>query len=111
MRADRLVGILLMLQRRGRVTAGEVAEEFEVSERTARRDLDALGAAGLPVYPVVGRGGGWRLLGEGRTDLSGLSAQEVQALFAVMGPQGHATREVRSALPEAGMTGVTAGGS
>lgn len=87
-----------MLQRRGRVTAGEVAEEFEVSERTARRDLDALGAAGLPVYPVVGRGGGWRLLGEGRTDLSGLSAQEVQALFAVMGPQGQATREVRSAL-------------
>ena len=48
MRADRLVAILLMLQTRGQVTAAEVATELEVSERTARRDLDSLGVAGLP---------------------------------------------------------------
>ena len=69
MRADRLVATLLLLQTRGQVTAAEVAEELEVSERTARRDLEALGTAGLPIYSVQGRGGGWRLAGGGRTDL------------------------------------------
>ena len=65
-RADRLVAVLLLLQARGRVTAAEVAEELEVSERTARRDLEALGMAGLPVYSRQGRNGGWQLLGGGR---------------------------------------------
>ncbi len=63
MRADRLVATLLLLQSRGQVTAAEVAEELEVSERTARRDLEALGTAGLPIYSVQGRNGGWRLAG------------------------------------------------
>ncbi|WP_433676594.1 helix-turn-helix transcriptional regulator [Microbacterium gorillae] len=98
MRSDRLVAILLMLQRRERVTAAEVAAELEISERTARRDLDALGMAGLPVYSVQGRGGGWRLLGGARIDLSGLTAQEAQALFVVAGPAAAATPEVRAAL-------------
>jgi len=98
MRADRLVAILLMLQQRGQVTAAEVGEELEVSERTARRDLDALGMAGLPVYSTQGRGGGWRLAGGGRTDLSGLSAAEARALFLVAGPHRNATPEVKAAL-------------
>jgi predicted DNA-binding transcriptional regulator YafY len=98
MRADRLVATLLLLQTRGQVTAAEVAEELEVSERTARRDLEALGTAGLPIYSVQGRGGGWRLAGGGRTDLSGLSAAEARALFLVAGPASSATPEVRAAL-------------
>jgi predicted DNA-binding transcriptional regulator YafY len=98
MRADRLVATLLLLQRRGQVTAAEVAEELEVSERTARRDLEALGLAGLPIYSVQGRGGGWRLAGDGRTDLSGLSAAEARALFLVAGPSSTATADVRAAL-------------
>jgi predicted DNA-binding transcriptional regulator YafY len=98
MRADRLVATLLLLQRRGQVTAAEVAEELEVSERTARRDLEALGLAGLPIYSVQGRNGGWRLAGEGRTDLSGLSAAEARALFLVAGPSSTATPDVRAAL-------------
>src|SRR6478609_7022499 len=81
MRADRLVALLLILQRKGRVTAAEVAEELEVSERTARRDLEALSMAGVPVYSQQGRNGGWQLLGGGRTDLSGLTADEARALF------------------------------
>jgi predicted DNA-binding transcriptional regulator YafY len=97
-RADRLVAILLMLQARGQVTAAEVAAELEVSERTARRDLDALGLAGLPIYSVQGRNGGWRLAGGGRTDLSGLTAAEARALFLVAGPSSNATPEVRAAL-------------
>jgi len=98
MRADRLVAILLMLQSRGQVTAAEVAQELEVSERTARRDLEALGTAGLPIYSQQGRNGGWRLLGGGRTDLSGLNAAEARALFLVAGPSSAATPEVKAAL-------------
>ena len=97
MRADRLVALLLLLQRRGKVTAAEVADELEISERTARRDLDALAMAGLPVYSIQGRGGGWQMLGGGRTDLSGLSADEARALFLVAGPQA-ASPELRAAL-------------
>jgi len=98
MRADRLVAILLMLQARGQVTAAEVAVELEVSERTARRDLDALSMAGLPIYSRQGRGGGWQLLGGGSTDLSGLNAAEARALFLVAGPSSSATPQVKAAL-------------
>ena len=98
MRADRLVATLLLLQSKGRVTAAEVAEELEVSERTARRDLEALGMAGIPVYSQAGRGGGWSLLGGARTDLSGLTAAEARTLFLVAGPSSSATPEAKSAL-------------
>ena len=97
-RADRLVAILLLLQARGQVTAAEVAAELEVSERTARRDLEALGMTGVPIYSVQGRNGGWRLAGGGRTDLSGLTEPEARALFLVAGPSSSATPEVKAAL-------------
>jgi predicted DNA-binding transcriptional regulator YafY len=98
MRADRLMATLLLLQQREQVTAAEVARELEVSERTARRDLDALAIAGVPVYSLQGRGGGWRLVGGARTDLSGLTAGEARALFLVAGPASAATPAVKSAL-------------
>ncbi|MEU9168990.1 YafY family protein [Streptomyces sp. NPDC048420] len=97
MKADRLVATLLLLQARGQVTAREVARELEVSERTARRDLEALGTAGVPVYSQRGRGGGWQLVGGARTDLTGLTAGETEALFlatALPSP----SPELRSAL-------------
>lgn len=98
MRAERLVAALLLLQARGRVTAAELAEELEVSVATARRDLEALSGAGIPVYPQPGRGGGWSLLGGARTDLSGLTATEAQALFVLLGPSADIVPEARSAL-------------
>jgi predicted DNA-binding transcriptional regulator YafY len=98
MRADRLVAALLVLQARGRVTAAELAEELEVSERTARRDLEALAMAGVPVYSQAGRGGGWSLIGGARTDLSGLTAAEARTLFLVAGPSSQATPQVKAAL-------------
>lgn len=98
MRADRLVATLLLLQQREQVTAAEVARELEVSERTARRDLDALAMAGVPVYSVQGRNGGWRLVGGARTDLSGLTANEARALFLVAGSAEAATPAVAGAL-------------
>ncbi|MFD5748822.1 helix-turn-helix transcriptional regulator [Streptomyces sp. NPDC127033] len=85
MRADRLVATLLFLQSRGRVTAAEVAAELAVSERTARRDLEALATAGIPVYPQRGRGGGWVLVGGARTELTGLTVGEIRELFLVAG--------------------------
>jgi predicted DNA-binding transcriptional regulator YafY len=101
MRADRLVAILLLMQARGRVTAGQVAAELEVSVATARRDLEALSAAGVPVYPQAGRGGGWSLVGGARTDLTGLTAGEARALFLRSGPDlRSAMRKLAGALPE-----------
>lgn len=98
MRADRLVATLLTLQARGRVTAARLAEELEVSVATARRDLEALSAAGIPVYPQPGRGGGWQLLGGARTDLSGLTGPEAQALFLLVGPAASVDPDAKAAL-------------
>ena len=98
MRADRLVAALLLMQARGRVTAAELAAELEVSVATARRDLEALSTAGIPVYPQPGRGGGWSLIGGARTDLSGLSATEAQALFLLAGPAAARSGEAKAAL-------------
>lgn len=98
MRADRLVATLLLMQARGRVTAAELADELEVSVATARRDLEALSTAGIPVYPQAGRGGGWSLVGGARTDLSGLSATEAQALFLLVGPAAAVSSEAKAAL-------------
>jgi len=81
MRADRLISILLLLQANRRLTAGELARRLEVSERTILRDMDALSGSGVPVVAERGAGGGWRLLGDYQTRLTGLSKAEIQALF------------------------------
>jgi predicted DNA-binding transcriptional regulator YafY len=80
-RASRLVSILLLLQARGRMTAAELAAELEVSERTVYRDLLDLGAAGVPLYGERGEGGGYRLLGGYRTNLTGLTPEEAETLL------------------------------
>ncbi len=81
MRADRLLSILLLLQVHQRMTTRALSKRLEVSERTIHRDMEALSAAGIPVAAERGADGGWFLLEEYRTNLTGLSEAEIQALF------------------------------
>jgi len=81
MRADRLLSILLLLQTHRRMTAGELARQLEVSERTIYRDMDSLSAAGVPVYMERGIGGGCVLPEGYRINLTGLSEPEIHSLF------------------------------
>ena len=81
MRAERLLRLLLHLQTRGQSTVDQLAHSLEVSPRTVQRDLDALSLAGVPVYSIRGRGGGWALLPDYRSRLTGLTPSEVMSVF------------------------------
>ncbi|GAB2634386.1 helix-turn-helix transcriptional regulator [Nocardia goodfellowii] len=111
MRADRLVSLVLLLRRHDRLSATELARELEVSTRTVLRDIEALSAAGVPVYAERGRHGGFALLPGFRTELTGLNHEEALALLVAGSRRGaqafglgsalaSAMRKVVDALPE-----------
>ncbi|MFE6160728.1 helix-turn-helix transcriptional regulator [Streptomyces sp. NPDC056486] len=111
MRADRLVSLVLLLRRRGRLTADTLARELEVSTRTVLRDIEALSTAGVPVYAERGRHGGFSLLPGFQTELTGLNHDEALALLTAGSGRGEqvfglsaalasAMRKVVDALPE-----------
>ena len=80
MRASRLLQILLLLQNRGRMTSRQLAEELEVVPRTILRDVDAMTEAGLPIIVHQGNRGGIELGFNYRTRLTGLDADEAEAM-------------------------------
>ncbi|MBK5332446.1 MAG: HTH domain-containing protein, partial [Ilumatobacteraceae bacterium] len=86
MRAARVLDMLLVLQRRGRLTAMQLADALEVSERTVLRDVEALGEAGVPIFTVQGAGGGIELMDGFQTHLTGLTTDEASSLFLVGQP-------------------------
>ncbi len=102
MRADRLLSLLMLLQARGRMSARELAAELEVSERTIYRDVEALSAAGVPLYGQAGPEGGYALLDSYRTNLTGLTEGEVRALSMLSIPEALGAlgmgQELRAAL-------------
>jgi predicted DNA-binding transcriptional regulator YafY len=81
-RADRLLSLLFLLQAHGRMTAPDLGRRLEVSTRTVLRDVEALSAAGVPVWTGRGRGGGISLVPNWRTDVSGFTTSEARALFS-----------------------------
>jgi predicted DNA-binding transcriptional regulator YafY len=87
MRADRLLSLLMLLETHGKMTARQLAEELEVSERTIYRDIVALNTSGVPIYTEDGPGGGISLVEEYKTDLTGLNADEVRALSMLNIPE------------------------
>ena len=101
MRADRLVALVLLLRRRGRLSATELAEELEVSARTVLRDIDALTVAGVPVYAERGRHGGFELLPGFETELTGLNHEESLALLTAGSRRGNQAFGLGSALATA----------
>ncbi len=98
---DRLLSILLLLQQRERVPATELARRLEVSVRTVYRDVEALSAAGIPVYAERGRYGGVRLLPGFRTDMTGLTRDEARALFVLVRQSAHSALGLDRALGSA----------
>lgn len=101
MRADRLVSLVLLLRRHGRLSAAALARELEVSTRTVLRDIEALSAAGVPVYADRGRHGGFALLPGFRAELTGLNHEEALALLIAGSRRGVQAFGLGSALASA----------
>ncbi|GAA3427959.1 helix-turn-helix transcriptional regulator [Streptosporangium sandarakinum] len=101
MRADRLVSLVLLLRQHGRLSAATLARELEVSTRTVLRDIEALSAAGVPVYAERGRHGGFALLPGFRTELTGLNPDEALALLVAGSRRGAQAFGLGSALASA----------
>jgi len=92
MKIDRLLGILMMLINKKKVTAKQLSEYFEVSVRTIQRDMDILNMAGIPLYADVGVNGGYQLQENFRLEKGFLNKDEAGILFSFL-------KELKSVTP------------
>lgn len=81
MQESRLFRIIYFLLDKGKSTAPELAEKFEVSVRTIYRDIDIISGMGIPIYATQGKGGGITLLDNFVLDKSLLSNQEKEQIL------------------------------
>lgn len=89
MRDSRLFRILYYILEKGKVTANELSEKFEVSVRTIYRDIDVISSAGIPIYATQGKGGGIEIADDFVLKKSLLSEKEQeQILVALKGLEG-----------------------
>lgn len=84
MQESRLFKIVYHLLDKGRATASELAEKFEVSVRTIYRDIDALSGAGIPIYAEAGRNGGIYLMNDFVMDKAVLTEEEKREILTAL---------------------------
>ena len=82
MKIDRILGIITVLQRKGKVTMPYLAEKFEVSRRTIARDIEAICSAGIPIVASQGADGGIEIMEGYNFDTTVFTKDELQAVFA-----------------------------
>lgn len=112
MKIDRLIGILTVLQQKGRVTAPFLAEKFEVSRRTVNRDIEDLCRAGIPIVTVQGSGGGIALMEGFALDTTVFTKDELAAILTGLSSVDSVSRDGsvrRAAIKLGGSTGVLSG--
>ena len=80
----RLFELVYLLLEKGKIPATELAKRFEVSVRTVYRDVDALSAAGVPIYTTPGRNGGVALMDHYVLNKATLSAEEQSSLLTAL---------------------------
>ena len=81
MKVDRLVGMIMTLLDKKRISARELADMFEVSPRTIYRDIDAINMAGIPVRSTPGVGGGFEIMPEYKLDKNVFSSADLSAIL------------------------------
>ena len=84
MKDNRLFRILYYILEKGKVTASELADKFEVSVRTIYRDIDSISSAGIPIYALQGKGGGIEIAEDFVLSKSLLSENEKQQIMSAL---------------------------
>lgn len=98
MKIDRLIGIITILQQKGKVTAPYLAERFEVSRRTISRDIEAICQAGIPIVTAQGKNGGISIMEGFSLDTTVFAEEELQSIFTGLKALDSVSRSPKSGL-------------
>ena len=98
MKDNRLFKILYYILEKGKVTANELADKFEVSVRTIYRDIDSISSAGIPIYALQGKGGGIEIAEDFVLSKSLLSENEKQQIMSALQGLDNTTKQSENEL-------------